>query len=273
MRVVHRRTDTDGSLARAPGALLLVGHGSAHDPESGAPVRAHARRIREERHFEEVEVAFWKEPPFLRDGLELVRAEDVFVVPMFLADGYYVRQVVPREIGLEGKLTRSGARRIRYCPPVGSHPRMPELVLRRARECALLTVAERRRAALVVIGHGTERSATSAGTVQRITARLRRASEFGTVDCGFLDQEPRIERVVGGMRTRHIVLVPFFLAEGHHTRVTVPEALRLKGRRTEAGGRTLWYAAPVGTLPEIADIVTRLARQAGAWQNPRRGTP
>ncbi|MGH7446345.1 MAG: CbiX/SirB N-terminal domain-containing protein, partial [Longimicrobiales bacterium] len=71
--------------------LLLVGHGSAHDRYSSAPVYAHARRIRHRRLFDEVHVAFWKEPPFLCDALRLIDAADVFVVPMFLAEGYYTR--------------------------------------------------------------------------------------------------------------------------------------------------------------------------------------
>lgn len=239
-----------------------MGHGSPHDRDSSAPVYAAVHRIRERRAFDEVRAAFWKEAPFLHDALGLVKADDVFVVPMFLADGYYVRQVVPRELGLDGALTRRGTRRIRYCPPIGVHARMPWLVLERARTTACLTPAERRNSALVVIGHGTERSPTSAETVHRVTALLRSDSEFECVTCGFLDEEPRIERVVDETRARDIVLVPFFLAEGYHTRVTIPSTLRLDGVRSERDGRTLWYTRPVGTMPEIAEIVIHLAQQA-----------
>lgn len=82
-------------------ALLLVGHGSQLSADTSRPVREHAERIRRRALFDEVRVAFWKEEPYLRGALDLVESDDVFVVPFFLADGYYTREVVPRELGLE----------------------------------------------------------------------------------------------------------------------------------------------------------------------------
>lgn len=241
-------------------ALLLAGHGSEHGPDASAPVYAHAARIRRRRLFDEVQVAFWKQDPRLRDARGRLRSQDVFVVPMFLAEGYYTREVVPRELGLDGEITRDGSRLIRYCAPVGAHPSMDDLVLRRARRTARLTVAQRRRAGLIVIGHGTDRSATSAAVVQRVTARLRARSEYRLVDCGFLDQEPRIDRVLAGTDAAHIVLVPFFLAEAWHTRETIPNDLGLDGPRTERETRVLWYTPPIGTLPEVAWAAVDIAR-------------
>jgi sirohydrochlorin cobaltochelatase len=243
-------------------SLLLVGHGSSVDGDASAPVYAHAARIRAQRCFDEVRVAFWKEEPKLRDAWRTARNERVFVVPMFLAEGYYTREVVPRELGLRGSITRTGMRVIHYCTPVGAHPRMAQLVFRRARETAQLSRTERRGAALIVIGHGTERSATSSATVYRITRRLRATSEFASVRCGFLDQEPRIDRIVAETDARQLVLVPFLLAEGWHTRKTIPDVLGLDGKCTVRGGRVLWYAPPVGTLPEVAMLAVASARAA-----------
>ena len=33
---------------------------------------------------------------------------------------------------------------------------------------------------------------------------------------------------------------------------------------TEKDGRTIWYAPPVGTFPEVARIILQRAREAGA---------
>jgi sirohydrochlorin cobaltochelatase len=243
-------------------SLLLVGHGSSLNSESSAPVYAHATRISALNDCD-VRVAFWKEAPRLCDAWCTPRSEEVFVVPMFLAEGYYTREVVPRELGLAGPVTRRGTRVIRYCAPVGAHPRMSSLVLCRALQTARLSREERRRAALVVIGHGTERNATSSATVRRITRSLRRVCDFASVACGFLDQAPRIERVVAAVDAAHIVLVPFLLADGWHTRETIPDVLGLDGVRTERAGRVLWYTRPVGTMPEVAGIVLAQARAAG----------
>ena len=207
--------------------------------------------------------AFWKEEPFLRDALDRVESEEVFVVPLFLAEGYFTRQVVPRELGLDSRDRGGDFHRITYCPPVGVHARMGAMILKRAIETCGLSADERRRAALVIIGHGTDRSATSGDTVYRLTAELRASREFGFVDCGFLDEDPRIERVVDQVACEQIVLVPFFVSEGWHSRTTIPRDLELQGERTERAGKTIWYTPPVGTLPEVAEIVVELAGAQG----------
>lgn len=242
----------------------MVGHGSHLSAESGAPVYEHAARIRAQGLFDEVQEAFWKEEPFLRDALDLIESEEVFVVPLFLAEGYFTKQVVPRELGLSSVPPEKDARRVVYCPPVGVHPRMGTMILKRAIETCGLSATERRHAALVIIGHGTERSATSGDTVYRLVDDLRTRQEFGIVDCGFLDEAPRIETVIERLACNRIVLVPFFVAEGWHSRTTIPRDLDLQGERTERDGKTIWYTPPVGTLPEVAEIVVELSGEAGA---------
>lgn len=224
-------------------ALLLVGHGSSFDRDSSAPVYRNAARIREKRFFDEVHVAFWKEPPWIHDALAQIERDDVQVVPMFLAEGYFTRQVVPRELG--------SVRPHKLWPPIGVHPRMPELVLARAHSMPV----EPRRSVLIVIGHGTERSVTSSHSVEAITERLRECSDYAGVHCGFLDQKPYIANVLEQNRAARIVMVPYFMADGWHVRETIPRSLGLTGKRTNRNGRTIWYTQAVGTLPEIADLV------------------
>ncbi|HEY8485313.1 MAG TPA: CbiX/SirB N-terminal domain-containing protein [Longimicrobiales bacterium] len=240
-------------------ALLLVGHGSHYSPDSSEPVYAHAARIRALGAFDEVREAFWKEEPSLRHALDALEAERVWVVPIFISEGYFTRQVVPRELGLTGPVTHRDGRIIHYCPPVGVHPGIDEVILRRASETAPLSPTERARAALVIIGHGTERSKTSGAAVYAATERVRARGLYGSVECGFLDQEPRIERLVAETAADHIVLVPFFISEGWHTKDTIPKALELTGTRTERDGRVIWYAPAVGTHPAVAEIALELA--------------
>lgn len=249
-------------------ALIIVGHGSHLSADSSAPVYAHAERIRSSRVFDEVVEAFWKEEPALRDALSLVESDDVYVVPLFLAEGYFTRGVVPRELGLDRWMAESDGRRVHYCQPVGAHASMEALILRRAAQACGLSDAWRREAALVIIGHGTERSGTSGDTVHGLVRVIRERNEFGHVDCGFLDEEPAIATVVDAITQDQVVLVPFFVAEGWHTRSTIPEALELRGPRTRRGARTLWYTDPVGTSPEMADAIIEVAHAAGARRTP-----
>ena len=82
--------------------------------------------------------------------------------------------------------------------------------------------------------------------------------------CAFLDQEPRIEQVLARTTEREVILVPYLLAAGWHTRVTIPERLGLEGTRTVKNGRSLWYAAPVGVSSGIARIARDLVHRVSA---------
>jgi sirohydrochlorin cobaltochelatase len=56
------------------------------NPDSSAPTLAHAAEIRRRKIFADVECAFWKEEPSLRNALFLFRPEstrEVCVVPNF----------------------------------------------------------------------------------------------------------------------------------------------------------------------------------------------
>jgi hypothetical protein len=59
------------------------------------------------------------------------RAPQVYVVPNFISSGYFTEQIIPRELGLTGPVTRIGDQDVFYCQPVGLHPAMTEALLRR----------------------------------------------------------------------------------------------------------------------------------------------
>lgn len=252
-------------------ALIIIGHGSHLNAESSAPVYHHAAAIRALGAFDEVKECFWKEEPSMREVFDLVEAEEVYVVPLFISEGYFTEEVIPRELGLAGpapSVTRKLGKTIHYCGPIGTHPWMTRMILRRAEESAGLSDAEAREAGLIIIGHGTERNSNSAEVIYRVTQEAREARLFGSVQTGFLDQPPEVGEVLEEMAERRVVLVPFFVAEGWHTQETIPDDLGINRPAvspvTERDGRTIFYAAPVGTFPEVAQIVLQRAREAGA---------
>src|SRR6187551_1552116 len=94
---------------RSDAALLIVGHGSTVNPESSRPTLSHAREIRGRNVFADVQCAFWKEEPSLRDARFLFPNDvinEVYVVPNFISEGYFTQTVIPRELELSGRLTR-----------------------------------------------------------------------------------------------------------------------------------------------------------------------
>jgi sirohydrochlorin cobaltochelatase len=233
-------------------ALVVAGHGSHLDPRSSVPIHYHARRIRESRAFDEVAVAFWKEEPAFSRALEGVDAEDVTIVPLFMASGYFTSRVIPREFGLCGRLTREGGRTIRLTEAVGCHPRIADVVAARASESGAGPDHH-----LAVIAHGTPRHGGSAATAVDVAHTLGERGLFGACTAVFLDQEPSIATLADA--TRPVVAVPLFVADGWHAGVQVP------GIAGEAVAEGLVYTAPVGLHDDVTGIILDLAEGASSW--------
>jgi sirohydrochlorin cobaltochelatase len=66
------------------------------NPGSSAPTLAHGVEVRRRKIFADVECAFWKEEPSLRDALFLFDPKsirEVYVVPNFISEGYFTQTV------------------------------------------------------------------------------------------------------------------------------------------------------------------------------------
>src|ERR671926_1561135 len=135
-------------------ALVIVGHGSHLNGDSGLPVYQHAARIRQTGEYDEVVECFWKEEPSMRHVLDTVEAEDVCVVPAFISEGYFTQQVIPRELGLTSPVTRKGYKTVRYAGPLGTFEGMADVILERAEDLLKDKEMSPGRQALVLLGHG-----------------------------------------------------------------------------------------------------------------------
>src|SRR5208282_5179311 len=83
----------------ADAALVLIGHGSTVNGDSAAPTHQHADELRRRGIFGQVREAFWKQEPYVWQVLRGVFAPRVFLVPLFISDGYFTEEVLPRELG------------------------------------------------------------------------------------------------------------------------------------------------------------------------------
>src|SRR5438105_2455144 len=127
-------------ISEPSSALLVIGHGSTVNPDSSTPTWSHAYEIQRRGIFADVQCAFWKEEPSLRDARfffpdETIR--EVFLVPNFISEGYFTQTVIPRELALDGPVTmRANGQTWIYCQPVGNNSLVTELLLARAHEIA-----------------------------------------------------------------------------------------------------------------------------------------
>ena len=259
-------------------ALLIVAHGSTVNPDSSAPTLAHAAEIRRRKIFAEVGCAFWKEEPSLRDAIFLFDPEsihEVCVVPNFISEGYFTQTVIPRELELNGPTTkRRSGQTWKYCRPVGNHPAMTELLLKRAREIAPgVDLAE---TSLLIVAHGTDLNENSAVAAKREAEKIRALGEFAAVLNVYMEESPLVSHWRKLTKTRNVLVVPFFISDGLHSYEDIPALLGIanggpRGSSSVARGevfrsnpykidnRTLFYAPSIGTDAGFADIIVEQA--------------
>ena len=269
-------------------ALLIVAHGSTVNPDSSAPTLAHAAEIRRRRIFEDVASAFWKEEPSLRDAIFLFDPESirqVHVVPNFISEGYFTQTVVPRELELNGSITeRSNGQLWKYCEPVGNHPMMTELLLKRAIEVA--ASADPAETSLLIVAHGTDLNENSAVAAKREAEKIRAAGKYAAVLNVYMEEPPLVSDWRKLTTTRNVVVVPFFISDGLHSYEDIPVLLGIvvaagvdRGRPGSAppatgrgeifrhnpytiDNRLLFYAPSIGTDPGFADVIIEQALNA-----------
>lgn len=241
--------------------LVLAGHGSHVSPASSDPLFAHADRLGDASAFEEVLVAVWQGEPHLRTALRRARADRVTVVPVMMAGGYFTDQVFPRELRLTGCEPVDVAKSVRYTDPVGSHPALADVIVRRA-ESALDATVSPGDVGLALVGHGTPRHEASGVSTRDHAQRLRDRDRFEEVRPYYLDQDPRVDGLTAQMATDDIVVVPLFVADGPHTREDIPRAIGLPtdpAGPTDIDGHRVWYTGAIGTDPTLATVIQDLA--------------
>ncbi len=248
-------------------ALVLIGHGSTLNPDSSASTHDHAASIRSLGIFGEVVSTFWKEEPSFREVLRMVESDDVYLVPNFISEGYFTQTVIPRELGLDGPLTKRGTRTLKYCEPVGSHPSMTDVILRRARQTA--PGVDPADTSLLIVGHGTSLNDNSAKAAKDQVRWIGELGLYGEVLATYMEEPPLISDWEKLTTRPNVVVVPFFIADGLHSYQDIPVMLGTEEEGQPAASqrevfrknphhlreRTLYYASAIGTEPTMADVI------------------
>jgi sirohydrochlorin cobaltochelatase len=263
--------------------LVVLGHGTELNENSSVPVRQQVAELRRRRLFQDVREAFWKQEPQIKAVLAEISAPRVFIAPLFVSEGYFAGDVIPRELGFgEGVrvITAKGSK-IYFCAPVGTHDTMTKVIISRAD--GILKAFPFPRAprladtTLFIAGHGTEKNDNSRKPVERQVELIRGMQLYADVHAIFLDEAPRIPNCYAMARTKNLVIVPFFISDGLHTQEDIPvllgETKKNVAQRLAAGqpvwrnpmertGKLVWYTAAVGTEPGMAEVILERVREA-----------
>lgn len=277
-------------------ALVILGHGSTKNADSGAPVFQHAAELRRRGIFAEVREAFWKQEPRVKQVLSSITVPRVFIVPLFISEGYFSDEVIPQELGfapgqstLNSPVLRNSTAEggqlstIYFCNPIGTHPGMTNVLLARALEVVekfpFPRAPKPNDMTLFIAGHGTERNENSRKAIEQQAELIRAMNIYAAVHAVFMEEEPRIAALHEIARTKNVVVVPFFISDGMHTQEDIPVLLgepeRVVKERLVAGqpawrnpaekrNKLIWYASAVGTEPLMAEVILERVREAAA---------
>jgi sirohydrochlorin cobaltochelatase len=267
-------------------ALVVLGHGSTTNADSSAPVFQHAAELRRRRLFAEVREAFWKQEPQVQEVLSAIIAPRIFIVPLFISEGYFSDEVIPRELGFGGSSTINHQQStLFYCDAIGTHPSMTNVLLARAREIVeefpFPRAPKPKDITLFIAGHGTERNENSRTIIEQQVELIRAMNIYAAVHAIFMEEESRIAACHEMALTKKIVVVPFFISDGMHTREDIPVLLgepeRVVKQRLAAGqpawqnpsekrNKLIWYASAVGSEPLVAEVILERVREAATWK-------
>ena len=256
------------SIAAKPSsALLIVGHGSTENPDSSTPYFDHADEIRSRGIFAEVYCCFWKEEPSMREAWYQIDADEVYVVPDFISEGYFTQDVIPRELQLTSPTTQVRGKAFHYCLPVGVHRSMTDLIVKRAREVA--PDVDPAQTTLIITGHGTGLNQNSTKAIRDQVDLIAATGTYAAVLDAYMEEQPFIAEWEQMSATPHVIVVPFFISDGLHSFQDIPVLLGIESEVGAAAsqrevfrqnphhlrGKTLYYTSAIGTERLLADVI------------------
>jgi sirohydrochlorin cobaltochelatase len=223
----------------------------AHGIRGGVGAAAeHAKRIAARGLFAEVRACALKGAPGLSEVVAAVQAPELVFAPLLMAEGYTLQAMLAK---LERALARP--RRVTVCRPVGVHPRLADMIATKAAALCATKAWRPADAALLIVGHGTERHPDSGATTHRHAEQIAAQGIFAEVATGFLDERPRVPQALDALGAAQCVVVGLFVDAGEHGEEDIPALL------APAGDRVV-YAGPIGPDPLVTELILDQAHAA-----------
>ncbi len=208
----------------------------------------HAALIHARRLFSDVRVCSLYGTPELGGVLDEIASPEVFVVPWLMCAGFTMdrlREVID---------VHPAAPRIMLAEPIGARAAIADLAADIAADACRQRNWRIKETGLLLIGHGSGRNSVSARTTRGHAARIAATGHFAAVATAFLDEPPSPAEALAGLGTSNSVAVGLFAEHSLHSEDDVPRLL--------GAGRDVHYTGPIGTAPDLVDIIVAQAHEA-----------
>ncbi|MGE5266093.1 MAG: DUF4202 family protein [Deltaproteobacteria bacterium] len=242
-------------------AVILAAHGDRGGDQPNTTLLSHASALSERRIFQSVSAGVLRGEPQLEDAVRAAvagGARCLAIYPMFMSDGYFTSKVLPQRLDTLGVPVD-----VHIFRPLGSDPRLPDLMLslalRKATENRWLPSATR----LLVVGHGSKIGPASADATRSVAAVIAQSRQFQTVETAFLEESEFLEDALKRSSAAPTVVLGFFAGDGLHSAEDVPEAI------SESGANAV-YAGSIGKSPELQDLILSTAAAEFGSLDPSR---
>ncbi len=171
----------------------------------------------------------------------VARLEAPVVVPFFMADGFFTRQVLP------GRLKAIGRDHLTRLQPFGLWPETAALAIRILHQATLDAGWTEPETRLLLAAHGSARGPLAAAAAREVQARIQAETAFAAHALGFIEEAPYLAEAARNLGDRALCL-PLFVARWGHVRDDLPEALAF----AEYRGRVL---DPLGCHPDVPGLI------------------
>ncbi len=108
--------------------------------------------------------------------------------------------------------------------------------------------------ALLLIGHGSS-SELADDVLPYYVDLFKKLGDFDEVLACYLEKEPAVQGILSRIRAERVFVMPLFIAQGYHTRVTIPRALGISPPRCHVDGKEVLYLEPLGRSELIARLI------------------
>lgn len=141
--LLHRARQVAPGINAREASLVIVGHGTSLNENSGVAVKEQVARIQAQGLYAEVLGMFMEEEPFVTNWQTQTSSPDVIVVPFFVSDGLHSYQDIPVLLGIEQEPGAAangaevfrrnpysiGGRRLYYSSAIGTDPLFAGVIL------------------------------------------------------------------------------------------------------------------------------------------------
>jgi len=265
--------------------VLIAAHGSPNSPGGPSATRHHAEHLANMEIFAEVSAGFMAEKPFVSDVLDDLESSEIYIVPNLATMGYIYQEKLPKALGLTGQVTEritpKGHQRLILTEPVGSHPLIVKMMTSSIEATLKAFAIDTDDTALVIVGHGSTKSRASFQQTEKIASEI---AQFGLADIAghkaifkaFLEEVPFVEDWRMQTEAQNVIFAPFLISDGFHANRDIPLAIGFdpgdldfqanlaqgKASETMFNGQRLIYLPPLGSHPDVAEIIFSRVKQA-----------